>query len=290
LLLDVSPSTAFRIDEIQDAAIAFINQLRADDRVIVMSFDQRVRVLSRATNNRSVLYNAIRQTNFGDGTSLYEAVHQAIGRELENIEGRKAVVLFTDGVDTTSRMSNAQSNIRQAEEADVMIYTVRYDTSQDMGSSGGGYPSPNTGGGVLGAIIGGILNGGNVRIGTSRSGGGSAGSSRADYENGRRYLENLSRVSGGRYFEGRSLYNVEAAFSGIAEELRRQYSIGYYPENPGEIGQRKQIKVRANRGGSVVRAKSSYIVGESDTKNTATTQQQKTTPTQPRPGSTRLPF
>ena len=49
LVLDTSASTRFRIDEMQDAAIAFINQLRPDDRVIVVSFDEEVRVLAEAT-------------------------------------------------------------------------------------------------------------------------------------------------------------------------------------------------------------------------------------------------
>jgi VWFA-related protein len=293
LLIDVSPSTAFKIDEIQNAAITFVNQLRPEDRVIVMSFDQRVRVLCRPTNNRRIISDAIRQTSFGDGTSLYEAVHQAMSRELENVEGRKAIVLFTDGVDTTSRTSNYSSNVREAEEADSLIYTVRYDTSQDMAAqNGGGYPSGRNsgggGGGLLGAILGGVLNGGNVRIGGNGGGGGGYprgggnGSSREEYEKGRQYLEDLSRTSGGRAFEARSLYNLDSAFAGIAEELRQQYSIGYYPETAGETGQRKQIKVRTNRDGAVVRAKSSYIVGATEAKSNNHAQPART--------SSRLPF
>ncbi|MDQ3714271.1 MAG: VWA domain-containing protein, partial [Acidobacteriota bacterium] len=61
LMIDVSPSTAFQIDEIHEAAIAFVDQLRRDDKVIVVSFDEKFRVLSPATNNRSVLQNAIRK-------------------------------------------------------------------------------------------------------------------------------------------------------------------------------------------------------------------------------------
>jgi hypothetical protein len=53
------------------------------------------------------------------------------------------------------------------------------------------------------------------------------------------------------------------AFESIAEELRRQYSIGYYPANPGETGERRQIKVRVNRPKLVIRARDSYIVGVS---------------------------
>jgi hypothetical protein len=110
----------------------------------------------------------------------------------------------------------------------------------------------------MGDILGAILMGGNVNI--ARGG----GSSSAEYEKGRRYLEALALNSGGREFEASSMYNLDAAFSGIAEELRRQYSLGYYPDNVGKVGDRKQIKVRVMRQGVVVRAKTSYIVGQAD--------------------------
>ena len=61
LVIDTSASTQFRLDEIQDAAIAFINQLRPDDRVLVVSFDEQVRVLAEATNDRYALRDAIRR-------------------------------------------------------------------------------------------------------------------------------------------------------------------------------------------------------------------------------------
>jgi Ca-activated chloride channel family protein len=269
LLIDVSPSTQYRIDEIQDAAIAFVNQLRNNDRVIVISFDERVHVLSQATSNRNVLRNAIRQANFGDGTSLYEAVDYTIKQELRRIEGRKAVVLFTDGVDTTSSRASYQSNVRDVEEVDALFYPIRYDTFSDMGGRGGGgsnYPFPRqrrrTGGDILGDILGGIIIGGNNRGGGGGGGQTSAGGSRQDYETGRRYLETLARNTGGRNFEARN--DLSAAFSGIAEELRRQYSIGYYPEKIGQKGERKQMRVRVMRPNLVVRAKNSYIVGEND--------------------------
>ncbi|MBK8305498.1 MAG: hypothetical protein IPK98_19795 [Chloracidobacterium sp.] len=91
-----------------------------------------------------------------------------------------------------------------------------------------------------------------------------AGSSSREYETGRTYLEALAQNSGGRKFEAQTLYNVESAFSGIAEELRRQYSLGYYPEAVGKAGDRKQIKIRVLRQNVVVRAKTSYIVGQTN--------------------------
>jgi Ca-activated chloride channel homolog len=283
LLLDVSNSTQFKIDEIQNAAITFINQLRPDDKVMVISFDEKVHILSQPTSDRNTLRNAIRQINFGGGTSLYEAVSYTINQELKKFGGRKAIVLFTDGVDTTSRYSSYQLNMREAEEIDAMIYPIRFDTYgfANGGNRGGGYPPSRrrSGGSVLGQILGGILTGGNVQIG------GGAGGSADEYEKGRQYLEALAQVSGGRKFEAQTISNLDAAFSGIAEELRRQYAIGYYPEKEGYKGQRKQIKVRVERTNAVVRAKNSYIVGSGSGNTTAT---QPTKPTLKSSG--RLPF
>ena len=262
LLIDVSPSTQFQITEIQDAAIAFVNQLRPGDKVQVIAFDERVQILSPVTNDRRVLRNAILQTEFGDGTSLYEAVDYVINRQFKEIQGRKAVVLFTDGVDTTSRRANYQTSIREAEESEALIYPIRYDTQSDMNGGwggwggGGGYPQQRRRRG-WGRILGGVLGGNNQGGGV-----GGAGNTYPEYETGKRYLEDLARNSGGRSFEARN--DLSAAFTGIAEELRRQYSIGYYPETVGKVGERKQIRIRVMRPNLVVRAKTSYIVGSND--------------------------
>ena len=264
LLIDVSPSTQYKIDEIQDAAIAFVDQLRRDDRVAVISFDEHVHLLAAPTNNRNVLRNAIMRAQFGDGTSLYEAVDSVVNQYLKRIEGRKAVVLFTDGVDTTSRRASYQSTIADVEELDALFYTIRYDTAADMnGGYGGG--GRRRGGGGWGDIADIILGGGGGGGGGRRRGGGwGGGSSSQEYETGRKYLQALAQNSGGRSFDAPTMSNLDAAFSGIAEELRRQYSLGYYPENVGQAGERRRISVRVARPNLVVRAKSSYIVGQTN--------------------------
>ncbi|KXK00724.1 MAG: von Willebrand factor type A domain-containing protein [Acidobacteria bacterium OLB17] len=259
LLLDVSPSTQFRMDEIQRAAMAFVDSLRPADRVMVMSFDEYIHVLSPITNNRYELKNAIRQAQFGDGTSLYDAVDDVIRRRLSGIEGRKAVVLFTDGVDTTSRRATIQSTTDAAEELDALIYPIRFDTSGDLnGGMGSPVPRRQNRRVTMVDILGAILSGGNVNVGSGAPGGGT----RAEYERGRQYLLALAQKTGGREFEADSIYNLQAAFTGIAEELRRQYTLGYYPEKAGTIGERRQIKIRVHRPNVVVRAKTSYIVGD----------------------------
>lgn len=263
LMIDVSPSTQYQIDEIQNAAIAFVDQLRANDRVEVISFDDHVHILARPTNDRRQLRYAIQQAEFGDGTSLYEAVDQVINRELKNIQGRRAVVLFTDGVDTTSSRASFESTIADVEETDALFYTIRYNTQRDNFGGGWGGPGPS-GRGDIGDILGIILGGGRFPqgggTGRGRRGGGAGGS--GDYETGRQYLESLAQRSGGRNFEADTLTNLQSSFGGIAEELRRQYSLGYYPDNPGQIGDRKQIKVRVMRPNLIVKAKTTYIVGQ----------------------------
>ena len=132
---------------------------------------------------------------------------------------------------------------------------------------GGGYPPVRRSRGITwDDILGSIITGGNLPSGGwgGRRGRGSAGSSPEEYETGGKYLETLAQNSGGREFEADSLSNLDAAFSGIAEELRRQYSIGYYPDKVGQVGERRSISIRVNRPNVVVRAKNSYIVGQTD--------------------------
>ncbi|MGD9562651.1 MAG: VWA domain-containing protein [Pyrinomonadaceae bacterium] len=266
LMIDVSPSTAFRIDEIHSSAVSFIEQLRPADKVMVIAFDERVHVLSEPTNDKRILRNAIYRAEFGDGTGLYEAVDHVINRELTQIRGRKAVVLFTDGVDTTSRHASYDGTVADVEEVDALFYPIRYNTQRDGFGGGGwgggrgrrGQPSINIGG-----IIGILLGGGAIPpVGPGGGGRGGGRGNSNEYEVGRRYLETLASNSGGRNFEADTNANLDAAFVGIAEELRRQYSLGYYPERVGEPGERKQIRVRVMRPNVVVRAKNSYIVGQ----------------------------
>jgi VWFA-related protein len=261
LMLDTSPSTQFRLEDIQDAAITFVNQLRPDDKVMVVSFNDDIKILSDLTSDRSRLQRAIQRSHTGDGTRLYDAVDMVINQQLRRISGRKAIVLFTDGVDTTSRRGTYQSNVMDAQELDALIYPVQYDTSRDI-STVPNYPS-RTSNDIWGQILGGILGGGRV----GRQGGGRGGWPRPsgrgntgdDYELANHYLRELADNSGGREYQADSLQNMSSAFANVAEELRRQYSIGYYPKRSPQAGQRRQIRVRANQPNLAVRTRDSYI-------------------------------
>ncbi|CAN5887899.1 hypothetical protein BH18ACI4_BH18ACI4_01140 [soil metagenome] len=261
LMIDTSGSTRFRIQDIQHAAITFVNQLRPDDRVMVVSFDDQVRILTEFTGDRGRLRDAILQTRTGDGTKLYDAVDLVINQRLNRESGRKAVVLFTDGVDTTSRRASYASNVRDAEEADALIYPVQYDTYSDVNSGGSGWPgtrrAPTSPADILIQILGGMAGGRGGRSGGP--GGGGIGSSRTDYEQANRYIRDLDERTGARQFQADSTSNLSYAFSSVAEELRRQYSLGFYPKRPPQPGQRRQIRVRVNQPNLAVRARDSYI-------------------------------
>jgi VWFA-related protein len=249
LLIDTSGSTHFRLDDIQDSAINFVSKLKDNDSVMVMSFDDRIQVLCKATTDRNQITKAIKRTRTGGGTRLYDAVEDILKKQLNTINGRKAVVLFTDGVDTTSRRGSYDTTIRLAEESDAPIYSVDYDTSGAGTLAGSGIPP---GGGGRGTIFGLPL----PRPGLPGSG---PGSSPGDYKRAVRYLHALSDATGGRFYSGDSLFGIGQAFTWIAEELGRQYSLGYYPSTAATDGERRQIKVRTTDSGLVVKSRDSYI-------------------------------
>lgn len=99
---------------------------------MVVAFDQEVHLLCEPTSDRREIYRAIRSTRISEGTSLYEAIDRVINGRLRGIEGRKAIILFTDGVDTSSIRSNDRANLDDAMELDALIYPVMYDTFADV--------------------------------------------------------------------------------------------------------------------------------------------------------------
>lgn len=259
LVLDTSASTRFHLWQIKEAAINFAKQLRPQDRVLVVTFSDEVLLLTEATNDQNVI-NAVIEVNANPGSStrLYDAVNLVIAERLDKIQGRKAIVLFTDGVDTSSHMATYQSTLREAEELDALIYPIQYDTTDYMRAMQGG---------------------GNVTIVTSRSnwpfGGSSSsqttqtvpgtsapisGATQADYDRADQYLQGMAEKTGGRLYRANDPAELAKAFASIAEELRRQYSLGYYPQTEtGDGTERRAIKVSVKRPNVAVRARNSYL-------------------------------
>ncbi|HEX8143373.1 MAG TPA: VWA domain-containing protein [Pyrinomonadaceae bacterium] len=246
LLLDTSGSTAFRLEDIQKAALAFIDQLRPDDRVMILTFNDQVFGMSEPTSDRAILRSAIQLKPSERGTFLYDAVESVLKKQLGRIEGRKAVVLFTDGVDNVSASASFDSSLREIEESDALVYPIQYDTFIEQSQLQVLNPGPS-----------------NIFVGDmtiKRTRVYPPGFTAEHYARADTYLHQIAQRSGTRFYHAGSLKKLSESFALIAQDLRLQYSLGYYPQRPAQPGERRQLNVRVTRGGLVVRARSSYTM------------------------------
>jgi len=242
LLLDTSGSTQKRLANIQNAAIDFVNQLHPDDEVAVISFADDVRLQSDFSINRDKNARGIKMTRTGECTVLYEAVWLALEQVLKPVPERKALVLFTDGVDTCSVDSNKRETMKLSEETETTIYCVYYNTEPGMNTAVSVKPS-------LPQIV---INPRPPIV----MGPGGVGTTPAEYMLGRSYLEELAKNSGGLVLDGNK--DLRWAFEEIARELACQYSIGYYPTNSNHDGKFRKIKIKMKNPDLRVRTRKGY--------------------------------
>ena len=241
LLIDTSGSTRPRQKEIREAAVAFVDQLRPHDDVMVVAFDGRIRVVGKAGKDRESLRKAILGLKWdGGGTLLYGVFEVVLNHFLMRLKGRKALVMLTDGEDTDMRRivgntatisgpscrelpcATYKSNMRDVEESDVLVYSIQFasvDKSQKPAGDGTRQPEVT----------------------------------------GEQYLKGLAQKSGGRFYDADKEGSLMQTFNSIAGELRNQYSLGFYAKESAQPGQRRELKVRVSQPGLAVRARSSYI-------------------------------
>jgi len=167
LMIDTSGSTEDKLAFIQQSAGLFVEQLQPEDRVKVISFDDEIHDQNAFTNDRAQLKLAIRATRPGKGTKLYDAMQLAFD-QLKPVRGRKAIVIFTDGVDYRSDNFRYYHNIRTLEESGVIVYPIRYDTRAETEQL-----ARRQAGGGGGIDLGTIISGGGV--GRDDNAGGSGG-------------------------------------------------------------------------------------------------------------------
>ena len=239
LLLDVSGSTQSRLQAIRTAANTFIKGLRPNDRLLLVSFDGKINVLTEAVTLSELRKKKLRLDAVNDGTLLYDTVGFVLNQRLAGIQGRKAIVLLTDGVDGGSKKGSYKQNLRDAEEANVVIYTVQYNTlPQPARALESDYQSqsPRTYAGE-------------------------------DDQGIRRWVRTIcslwQRKPVAVCYKAESLSDVPQAFDAITDELGRQYSLGYYPKGQVQAGEKRDIKVRTRSPNLVVRARESYVAAAS---------------------------
>ncbi|HKV41245.1 MAG TPA: VWA domain-containing protein [Blastocatellia bacterium] len=278
LVLDTSNSAEDRLKAIHSTAIRFLRQIGPEDHAMVINFDDDVHVLTEFTSDHKELEDAISETQSGYGKLLYEAVNKALD-ELRDVEGRRAVVLFTDGIDLGSVEASAKSTQELAEEIGAVIYSVQFNTrwwvesearkqqaehpvSNSPFPTDGRMPLPPGGPGSTGP------NGPKIEV--EGQGGISIKVTDANapedigktldklYGTADLYLNTLATVSGGKLFDARTFEDSDSAFAAIARELRSQYVLGYYPAANHRDGKLHKIKLEVNKKGLKVRARQGY--------------------------------
>ena len=256
LLLDTSGSTFFHLWEIKEAAINFAKQLRPQDRVFIVTFDRLVMLLTEATNDLNVVTEVVQRNAItGFSTRLYDAIDLVIKARLNKIAGRKAIVLFTDGVDTASYQATYQSSLREVEELDALIYPIQYDTTDFVDAQTTTNTTIETT--TIRSKNFPTRSSSRVTYGNPKASG--PGTSIGDYKLADQYLHQLATKTGGRLYEANDRTQLSDAFSKIAAELSHQYSLGYYPQTTPQSGERREIRVRVDQPNVAVRARDGYV-------------------------------
>jgi VWFA-related protein len=127
LLLDTSISTQGKLGEIRRAAQVFADQLQKSDRIKLITFDDQIREMNEFTTDRVVIKTAIRNAESGYNTKVYDAINVAL-ESLREVDGRKAIVIFSDGVDYRSDYASSESTLRSLEQDGVLVYPIRFST------------------------------------------------------------------------------------------------------------------------------------------------------------------
>jgi Ca-activated chloride channel family protein len=245
LLLDSSGSTESALEQIKSAAMAFLSNLRPHDRVMVVSFNDSVEVLSELTNDTAKLGVAVRSIKPGEFTQVYEAVYTAVWERLRDIPGRKAVILFSDGIDTASSEVSLEDTLDAViESEDIIVYPIRYATREDVERKLEARVRASLNSNASGAVA--------TKVEQSRR-----ELDRA-YRGADEYLQQLADMSGGIVERADKLGDLKSALGRIAEELRHQYLIGYYPTNKQKDDKARKITVRVTRQNVTVRARPAY--------------------------------
>ncbi len=130
LLLDSSGSMREKIKEVHEAASSFVETLRPEDRALVIDFDEKVFLIQELTSDHERLKEAITSTEAIGGTAIYDALHAAY-RKIGGIDGRKVIVLLTDGEDFDSQFGYERV-LDEAKSNATLVYSIA------LGGEGGG--------------------------------------------------------------------------------------------------------------------------------------------------------
>ncbi len=156
----------------------------------------------------------------GGGTTLYDAVLLASDEVLKKQQGRKAIILLTDGQDNGSKVT-LETAVEAAQRADTLVYSILFE-------------DPEMSGGMFG------------------------GRGRMNVPDGRQVLDRISRETGARFFEVSKKQTISNVFATIEEDLRNQYNLGYSPDRADTDRQYRRIHLATKQKGFTVQTREGY--------------------------------
>ena len=293
LAIDTSTSLKAAMNEERKAVGEFLDQMLPADAkagahaedAFLLHFDREVELLEDFTNSREKIQHELdnigpsaresrsplgpetsdedrtngRRRGGAGGTQLYDAIYLAADELMKSKDGRKALIVFSDGEDRGSK-ETMNDAIDAADRANMAIYTI-YFKGQGQRSEGpfstgrGGYP----GGGYPGG--GGRYPGGGYPGGGGGYPGGGGGRHGGDKEaaiDGRKNMEKIATRTGGRYYEAKKKENLDDIYKDIVNELRNQYVLTYTPDQRINEEEYKKVLVKAKKDDYTVTTREGY--------------------------------
>lgn len=296
LLVDTSRSVYSAMDSERKAAEKFVElMLPADpkaavrgDEAFLIHFDREVELLEDFTNSRDKLDREIDQMaptsqvrnsqgpessgddrGYGEhgggrnGTQLYDAIYLASDELMKPKEGRKALIIFSDGVDRGSK-ETLNDAIDAADHANLQVFTIYFKGQEER--SPNEYPGGGRHGGIGGSYPGGgggYPGGGYPGGGGGHPGGGGrrGGESQVD---GRKIMQEIASRTGGQFFEAKKKDNLEDIYGLIAGALRQQYLLTYTPDQVDTEGDFHKIALKTSNTDLTVITREGYYPPSSD--------------------------
>jgi VWFA-related protein len=247
LLVDTSLSQRRVLDQERHASSSFVDHtLREDkkDQAFLIHFDYEVELLQDFTSSRKKLESALdlletpemqRASDdgsghrHGGGTLLYDVVYLASNDMMKKMQGRKALIILSDGDDRGSK-ETLGSAIESAQRANTVVYSILFKDDEPFGPRGG------YGGG----------------------GGGHRYPQQEQRPDGKKILERISKETGGRLFEVSKKQTVDQIYDQLAQELRAQYILGYVPDKSPNSADYRKIHLVTKQKDLAVQARDGY--------------------------------
>jgi len=280
IVIDTSGSMANKLPQAVDALERFVRTIQPEDDVFLMRFSSGVELMLDFTGDRELFSRAARRLRAVGSTHLYDALADALDRVRQGRHQKKALVLITDGEDTSSHVTFNEV-LEMARASEVMAYCIGIGQRERGSQERIGAGQPQTGGSWPGStwpgarlplpipiplpipLPGGIPGGRRTPMPRGSPGGGPQ-TSRADLETvDMQVLEAIADATGGRAFhlqrvDGGGQDSIDATTQQISDELRHQYTVGYYPTNTVRDGSYRRIDLSTRQAGVQLRYRRGY--------------------------------